>query len=394
MVEQSDLKFLAELGFDLSVPKSAQYTPLEERMIAGFEDIQRFVDASGCKPHHGVDHDIFERLYAVRLERIRENPDAVALLTPLDRQKLLAGDAVIPVDRGELADAEFLDELGLSLNCAPDDPTQLRHVRPRAEVRAAAEEIGTRTRCADFETFKPLFARVQKDLEMGLRETRPFELKAEIEAGRWFIVGGQKAYVAEKGDIFPNDAGHRDARLRIIFDNGTESNMLMRSLQRALNKDDAGRRITDPNAGPLFSNIANDGDRESGTIYVVRSKSNLPQIAANRDLIHKIGVSSNLDRRFSNAALEASYLLAGVELVAAYELFNINRHKLEGLLHRFFANARVDLEINDRFGNPVRPKEWFLVPLNVIDQVVKAIENGTISNLRYDVQSACLLQIE
>jgi T5orf172 domain len=394
MVDLSDDELLDALGVEIKTETKTAHTPLEERMIAGFEDIQRFVQTNGRKPQHGEERDIFERLYAVRLDRIRALSDALVLLKPLDYQGVLSGEDVTLTSAETLTDDDLLAELGIEDGLTDNDPTHLRHVRPRAEVRAAAEEIGTRTRCADFETFKPLFARVQKELETGLRETRPFELKAEIEAGRWFIVGGQKAFVAEKGDIFPNDAGHRDARLRIIFDNGTESNMLMRSLQRALNKDEAGRRITDPNAGPLFSNIANDEDQEAGTIYVVRSKSNLPQIVANRDLIHKIGVSGNLDRRFSNAALEASYLLADVELVAAYELFNINRHKLEGLLHRFFANARVDLEINDRFGNPVRPKEWFLVPLNVIDQVVRAIENGTISNLRYDVQSACLLPIE
>jgi T5orf172 domain len=394
MADLSDDELLDALGIEVKTETKTAHTPLEERMIAGFEDMQRFVQTNGRKPQHGEERDIFERLYAVRLDRIRALPNALALLAPLDHQGVLGNDHLTLASAETFDDDDLLAELGVDADLAADDPTHLRHVRPRAEIRAAADEIGTRTRCADFETFKPLFARVQKELETGLRETRPFELKAEIEAGRWFIVSGQKAYVAESEAPFLNTHGMKDARLRIIFDNGTESNMLLRSLQRALNKDDAGRRITEPNAGPLFSNIASDEEREAGTIYVVQSKSDLPQIAANRDLIHKIGVSGNLDRRFSNAAQEAAYLLADVELVATYELFNINRHKLERLLHRFFANARVNLEINDRFGNPVRPKEWFLVPLNVIDQVVKALENGTISNLRYDVQSACLLPIE
>lgn len=394
MTDLSDDELLDALGIEFKAETKAAHTPLQERMIAGFEDIARFVQSHGRLPQHGEERDIFERLYAIRLDRIRANPDAMALLTPLDLNGILSESQQSIASSDALSDDDLLAELGVDDQLSADDPTLLRHVRPRAEVRAAAEEVGTRTRCEDFETFKPLFARIQKELETGLRETRAFELKAEIEAGRWFIVGGQKAYVAEKGEVFLNEAQHRDARLRVIFDNGTESNMLMRSLQRALNKDDAGRRITEPNAGPLFSNIVGDEDREAGTIYVVRSKSALPKIAANRDLIHKIGVSGNLDKRFTNAAQEASYLLAEVELVASYDLFNINRHKLEGLLHRFFANARVDLEINDRFGNPVRPREWFLVPLDVIDQVVKAIEDGSISSLRYDVQTARLVPAE
>ena len=141
------------------------------------------------------------------------------------------------------------------------DITELRHVRTSADKRAA-EEIANRQKCEDFDRFKPLVRQVQKEIESGVRQTRPFELKAEIRPGSWFIVGGQKAYVADMGEIFTNAQGRTDARLRVIFDNGTESNMLMRSLQRALHKDEAGRRITDPVAGPLFSDeYAEDGDQ-------------------------------------------------------------------------------------------------------------------------------------
>ena len=64
---------------------------------------------------------------------------------------------------------------------------------------------------------------MQKDIDSGVRQTRPFELKAEIRSGTWFIVGGQKAYVADMGEIFSNAQGRTDARLCVIFDNGTES---------------------------------------------------------------------------------------------------------------------------------------------------------------------------
>ena len=57
--------------------------------------------------------------------------------------------------------------------------------------------------------------------------------------------------------------------------------------------------------------------------------------------------------------------MADVEIVATYELYNINRTKLENLIHRVFDPARLDIEIKDRFGNPVIPREWFLVPLFV-----------------------------
>ena len=194
------------------------------------------------------------------------------------------------------------------------------------------------------------------------------------------------------GDVFTNAQGRTDARLRVIFDNGTESNMLMRSLQRALHKDEAGRRITDPVAGPLFSGEQGEDDQAAGTIYVLRSKSDNPVVAANRDLIHKIGVTNMpVIQRIAGARLQPTFLMADVEVVATYELYNISRVKLEKLIHRVFEPARLDIEIKDRFGNPVVPREWFLVPLFVIDEAVEKIKDGTISNFRYDPKSASLV---
>jgi hypothetical protein len=195
-------------------------------------------------------------------------------------------------------------------------------------------------------------------------------------------------------EMFSNAQGRTDARLRVVFDNGTESNMLMRSLQRALHKDEAGRRITDPVAGPLFADEAEDGDLASGTIYVLRSKSDDPLVAANRDVLHKIGVTGgDVVRRVANAKLDPTFLLADVEIVATYDLYNINRTKLENVIHRIFDPARLDVEIKDRFGNPVIPREWFLVPLYAIDEAVERIKDGTISSYRYDPKSARLDKI-
>lgn len=386
-----DDALLGELGVEVETKKDAARTPRDERIIAGFEEIQRFVDEHGHAPQHGEERDIFERLYAVRLDRLRAQEDCRALLTPLDRQGLLAGAKPAPADAtGDISDDELLAQLGVDAD-AKDDITELRHVRSAADKRAA-EEIANRERCEDFDRFKPLFEQVQQDIENGVRQTRPFELKAEIRLGSWFIVGGQKAYIAEAGETFTNAQGKSDARLRVIFDNGTESNLLMRSLQRALNKDEAGRRVTDPVAGPLFSGSQVEDDQASGTIYVLRSKSDNPIVAANRDLVHKIGVT-NMDvaQRIAGARLQPTFLLADVEIVATYKLFNIGRIKLENLIHRIFDPARLDIEIKDRFGNPVIPREWFLVPLFVIDDAVEKIKDGTITGYVYDPNTARLV---
>lgn len=386
-----DDALLAELGVEVEVKKQFSRTPREERIIAGFEEILRFAEEHGRPPQHGDDRDIFERLYAVRLDRIRDSQECRDLVAPFDRHQLLSeGPTLVAKDADELDDDQLLAELGVEVDASP--LTDLKHVRSIAEKRAA-DEVANREKCEDFSKFKPLFEQVQKELNSGLRETRPFEMKAEIEKGRFFIVGGQKAYVADKGETITNEQGRTDARLRVIFDNGTESNMLMRSLQRALNKDDAGRRITDPSAGPLFSDQTIDGDEASGTIYVLRSKSDHPLVAGNRDLVHKIGVTNmSVEKRIAGAHLQPTFLMANVEVVATYELYNINRTKLENLIHRIFETARLEIEILDRFGRPVTPREWFLVPLFAIAEAVERIKDGTIGKFSYDPKQGQLVQ--
>ncbi|WP_417463038.1 GIY-YIG nuclease family protein [Kordiimonas sp.] len=368
--------------------KEVTRTPREERIIAGFEEIQRFAEEHGRAPQHGEDRDIFERIYAVRLDRLRALEEARVLLQELDHQDLLSVSETPVSDDDDTIDE---DELLAELSGATGGLTELKHVQPYAE-RKAAEEIARRDKCTNFETFKPIFEQVQKELDTGIRETRPFELKAEIEKGRLFIVGGQKAYVAEKEEEFTNAQGRRDARMRVIFDNGTESNMLMRSLQRALNDDDAGRRITEATAGPLFTDQTVDGDEASGTIYVLRSNSDHPMVTENRDLVHKIGVTNiAVEKRIAGARLQPTFLMADVEIVATFELYNINRTKLENLLHRIFAPAKLEIEVHDRFGTPVVPREWFLVPIQAVRDAVEKIKDGTITRYRYDPQAAQLV---
>lgn len=393
MHEHDDRELLEALGVSIETKKAPARTPKEERIIAGFEDILKFVEEHGRPPQHGEQRDIFERMYAVRLDRLRNLPECRELLAEFDRDGLL--DAPEPSYGGFAEDADdntLLAELGVDKIDAAEaaDITKLTHVRPREEVRAA-EEIANRTVCDDFERFKPLLEQVKKDLDAGVRQTRRFQTMAEIKKGEFFIVGGQIAYVAEVGEEFMTEYDRRDSRLRVIYDNGTESDVLLRSLQRALHRDDAGRRITDPSAGPLFGGEAGEDDLESGTIYVLRSKSDHPDIAPHRELIHKIGVTGGkVETRIANAALDATYLLADVEIVATYRLFNINRSRLENVLHHVFKPAQLDLTIHDRFGNPVRPKEWFLVPLSVIDQAVDKVRNGSITEFEYDPKTASL----
>jgi hypothetical protein len=366
--------------------------PREERAIAGFEEIQRFYEKHGRAPQHGEDRDIFERLYAVRLDRLRALPECRALLDPLDHQGLLASGLSI----AEPPATYNLDELAAELGGAAeaDDITVLRHVRASADKRAA-EEIADRKRCEDFEKFEPLFERAEADIKTGLRQSQPIEAgHRAIEAGDFFIVDGVMLYVAGVGAPLKTTAREVDRRLRLIFANGTESNLLLRSLQRAFYNDPAARRLVSPKSGQLsFGGEFEAGDVESGTIYVLRSLSDHPYVTRHRDLIHKIGVTGgNVESRIADAEHDATYLLAKVEVIATYRLAGINRARMENLFHRLFAPARLDITINDRFGHPVHPAEWFLVPLFVIDDAVERIRDGSLTEYIYDPKAVRLVK--
>lgn len=395
MSEMDDDELLGALGVEVAPLKAASRTPQEERIIAGFEDILRFHQTHGRAPLHGEGRDIFERLYAVRLDQLRQLPQAQALLAGLDGPGLLAGSAAASVHVNDLDEDALLAELGVGDRFpAQGDITVLRHVRPYAEIKTA-QEIASRTPCTDFDRFQPLFDAAVSGLKAGTWMTKPFVKNASIGVGDFFIVGGQTAYVAEMNEGTKTRDGRDNPRLRVIFDNQTESDLLLRSLSRSLYPDGntpVGRRLIPRDDGPLFGDVSEPDDIETGTIYVLRSQSSHPFVAEHRALIHKIGVTGGkVEARIAGADKDATYLLADVEVVATYKLHNLNRTLLESIFHRVFSAAQLDLTIADRFGNPVKPREWFLVPLHVIDEAVQRIRDGSITAVVYDPQSAQLV---
>ncbi len=391
-----DLDELAAELAEFAPPEKKDGRPAsEERIIAGFEEIQRFTEKHGRAPQHGEDRDIFERLYAVRLDRLRTLPDCRALLEPMDHQGLLTGALTIAASSDDALD---VDDLAAELAdfAGADDITVLRHVRTSAEKRAA-KEVADRKPCEDFKTFRPLFERVQEEVKTGMRQSQPIEAgRRAIEAGDFFVLDGLTLYVAEVGEPLKVTAREVDRRLRLIFSNGTESNLLLRSLQRAFYDDPAARRLASPESGQLsIGGEFETDDVESGTIYVLRSLSDHPYVAQHRNIIHKVGVTGGrVEARIANAENEATYLLAKVEVVATYKLAGINRIRMEKLFHRLFASARLNITISDRFGHPVQPEEWFLVPLFVIDEAVTRIKDGSITDYVYDPKTAKLVKAQ
>jgi hypothetical protein len=388
--DQSDEELLAGLGVDITPVKKVERTAREQRIIAGFEEVVRFAKEHGREPRHGEELDIFERNYATRLDAIRNSAECLKVLEGVEGAALLEYKKPDSSLREDGNDEELLTALGVDWE-RQAELTKLKYVKPRAEIRAA-EEVAKRDICKDFDVFRPLFESVQKEIASSVRRTIKFKDNAEVNKGDLFILDGQKIYVAEVGEQFITEYERPDRRLRVICENGTENDMLLRSLQRGLNKDKTSRRITEPSMGPLFSDEEEDDDLAAGYIYILRSLSDDPFIAENRAVIHKIGVTGgDVKKRIANAKKDATYLLAEVEIVQTFKLANINRRKLEELLHQFFAPARLDMELKDRYGYGVEPKEWFLAPLPVIQEVVTKLMDGSIGDFRYDAKTAQIL---
>ena len=232
----------------------------------------------------------------------------------------------------------------------------------------------------------------------------------EEYGGGYGVGGGFGVQVVAAGQVCDAQAGYDDQSRPVDADALDDDELLaqlgveedkpaitqLRHVRSAAEKQAADiiadrTRCANFTDGPLFADAPEDGDRASGTVYVLRSKSADPQIASQRDLLHKIGVTNMpVERRIANARKDPTFLLADVQIVATYKLYSINRTKLENLIHHVFAPARLDIQILDRFGNPVSPREWFLVPWPAIDEAVKRIKDNTITQYTYNPQSASL----
>lgn len=367
----------------------------DARMVQQFEEIGVFFDRYGFAPGEGGDDRrpaVLERMLQMRLKTYRTSPDVAEQLLAYDRHGLLGVTPELePKSLDEILDLD--DEL---LNAANDDIFTIRHVRPAA---ARPDRVSERKPCEDFERFKPLFNGCVLDLTSGRRRSMPFANEQEIEAGEFFILNGVMVYVAEVNDPHVRN-GKRNARLRLIFDNGTEGENLLRSLATELYKDPNGRRISSPQAGPLFNPEATTEtraapeDRITGCIYVVRSLSPLPEIVRLDGSLFKIGFTTGrFEDRVRNAKNDPTFLMAPVHPVKVFDAVNLNANKFEALIHRFFGDTCLDIEIMDRFGKPFRPREWFLVPLPVVEQAIKMLIDGSIVSHRYDASGQSIVKV-
>ena len=357
----------------------------DDRLIASFEEINSFVEKQGHEPKRS--NDMSERKLYARLQGIREDIEKSKQLKKQDRFNLLAdseSEALAPNSIEEILESDIFGLL-------EEDEVDIFTMKNIPKITTMPDYVSSRKVCKDFDRYEKLFKECQLDLKIKKRKLIKFKNEKQIKRGYYFVLKGVLLYVAEVGKIIQSK-GKTNARLRLIFENGTESDMLLRSLSAELYKD--GKRVTEYNETKLEGLYGlTDKDKQSGFIYILKSKSSDDRVATKRNL-YKIGFSStDVAQRVKNAKNEPTYLMAEVEVVAIYECFNLNTKHLEQLLHKFFGESCLNIEILDKEGKGHYPREWFIAPLNVIDEVLALLLSGKIIDYKYNAQLESIVKI-
>lgn len=354
-------------------------TSSENRLIESFEEINQFFEEHGREPKVGA--DIEEFMLASRLQGIRNNPAKVKTLLPFDFHDLLHCEESKSVT---VEDILGDDPMNLLLADEDDSIYNITHVKKVDRIRP--DYVSRRTKCKDFESYETLFQTVHDDLKAGRRKLVEFK-EENLKEGKFFVLRGILLFLEKsdnKDNTFEFESGTRirtDGRTRCVFDNGTESTMLYRSLYKALLQD--GFEVSDYQEESIQKDISDD-DKQNGYIYVLASKSTNPQIMAVDDL-YKIGCCSGaVSDRIKNAANEPTYLLSEVKIVLTARCYNINVFQLEGAIHDFFSKSNVSFEVIDRDGNIHHPKEWFVAPIAIIEEAINLIVNDDITKYTYN----------
>lgn len=370
-------------------PKTSSVISADERLVASFEEINAYIREHDHEPT--ASRDINKRKLYSRLKGLRESPEKAAALADYDEFGLLQGAGVQePKEIYTIDDVLEDDALGLLGvdDKDGDDPNDIFLLKNVSKPPEMPDRIAKRKPCEEFDQFEPLFKKTHAELTSGEKVIKPFTSEHQIEPGEVFILQGMLVYVANRGDWEKKNFGNVNARLYCVFENGTESNMLLRSLAAALWKDENSRQVIDAKQHNLEieKEQVTEEDDATGYIYILRSLSEDPQIKEIDDL-YKIGYSSQpVQQRIQNADKEPTYLMADVLPVAEYQTFNLNPQKLELLIHTFFAEACLNLDIFDADGKRHTPREWFIIPLHIIETAVELLMNGEIVNYRYDSQ--------
>jgi hypothetical protein len=371
----------------------------DDRLLSKFNEINDFVAANNREPNENIS-DPIEYMRFASLKSIRGNSEQCASLREFDIHELIpketegvlsepeskyqsdvTDEAEVPSKEIEFLDDIFLDD---AFGILDDDAESIFTIRNLPKTIDMPNRIASRKRCEYFEQFEHLFKACHADLKSAERELHKFTGEQQIQRGQFFVLNGVMCYVADMEERIKKN-GKNNAKLHLIFENGTESGMLLRSLATELYKDETGRRILLKSDNALDGMLGvQDDDQVSGYIYILQSLSTNIEIKDVRNL-YKIGyATTSVEKRIANAEKEPTYLMAAVHHVSSYKCFNMNTQKFESLLHTFFGKACLDVEVADNDGKMCKPREWFVAPLQAIETAIQLLINGEIVNYRFD----------
>jgi hypothetical protein len=382
-----------EFGILDSGPKNPANKSEDERLIESFKEIIGFFEKNGREPEAT---NVTEFKLLSRLKALRKDSAKMGILKPYDSHNLLNAESEVRSVSDILND----DDLGILDTNETASIFELRHV-PSSMERAETDFVARRKpmKDKDFSPYEENFKNIHNELREGKRKLIGFNYDS-LRVGEYYVNNGVMLYLErvdwEKQIQEFNSGVHNrpDGRTRTIFENGTISNMMFQSLYKVLHAN--GRMVTNPDADverELFNNAnaVNEEDMETGWIYILRSKSLKPEIATMENL-YKIGFSTvPIAERIKNAAKEPTYLMADVSVVEGFKCYNMNAQKFEHLLHRFFAEACLNVDVFDEKGNRYSPREWFVVPLAIVKKSIQLILSGEIVKYRYDVNGEILI---
>jgi hypothetical protein len=367
----------------------------DERLVASFQEINGFYKKNKRAPEQGgylQEHQLYSRL-----KSLRENPTKVEILNVHDKYGLLRYEKK---QINSLDDILNDDPLGL-LGDDSQGLFDLKHVTPTDIERGEADFVARRKPCKGFDKYEPRFKEVQKDLSTGRRKLIAFK-QEYLRAGDFYVHNGilllleNVDFEEEVQEFKSGSRVRKDGRTRVIFENGTESNMLYLSLYKSLLAN--GKAVTRNSEETNYEFIetfgtVSDADEEAGYIYILKSKSDKQEIQELRNL-YKIGFSkTSVEDRVKNASLEPTYLMADVRIVMAYKCYNMNPQKFELLIHSFFGAACLNIDVFGRDGKRYTPREWFIAPLDIIEQAIHLIVSGEVINYRYNPDTEVIERI-
>jgi hypothetical protein len=382
-MKKADLiKILKEdkLGlFDIK-PKASPIITSDERLIASFIEINDFIEKNEKEPEIGA--GVQEHKLATRLKALRSDSKKTEILHNTDKFQLLSKETMSP---SSIEDILKEDELGIF--DIPDSTIfDIKNV-PVTKKKEQADFVAKRKVCKDFSEYEQLFIDCQTDLASGARKLIKFESDKQIQENSFFILNGVLLFIESIGELKRNKYGKLNGRQRCIFENGTESKMLIRSLVKRLyeNGHAVSERLNETEDALLKNfNVISEEDEKTGFIYVLKSLSKDSKITS-IDNLYKIGFSTiPVEERIKGAENDPTYLMAPVSILTTFECFNLNPQKLEHLLHSFFGSSCLNMDIYDKEGKRHSPREWFIAPINVIEKAIKMIITGAIVNYKYD----------